>query len=89
MHRDSELACDSEDLARTEIGGKAALAEDIGRQKEFFGKGIAEALFFFILKLGGRQSVPPIAYEVGVFNSSSFCCSHEDDVGEWDSMERR
>ena len=32
MHGDSELACDSEDLARTKIGGKTALAEYLGRQ---------------------------------------------------------
>jgi hypothetical protein len=49
MHGDSELACDSEDLARPKVGGKAALEEDLGRQKELFGKGVAQALLPLIL----------------------------------------
>ena len=83
MHGDAELACDSEDLAWPKIGGKAALSEDLGRQEEFFGKGIAEAFFSFILKFGGRQSIPAIAHEVGVLDSSFFGGPHEDDVGEF------
>src|SRR5580700_120879 len=83
MHGDPELACDSQDLARPKIGGKAALAEDLGGQKEFFGKGIAEAFFSFILKFGGRQSIAAVAYEVGVLDSPFLCGSHEDDVGKF------
>jgi hypothetical protein len=83
MHGDSELACDSEDLARPKVGGKAALAEDLGRQKELFGKGVAEALLPLILKFRGREAIPAIAYEVGILDSSFFCGSHEDDVSEF------
>lgn len=36
MHGDAELACNSEDLARPKIGGKAALAEDLGGKEKRF-----------------------------------------------------
>src|ERR1700730_13728286 len=83
MHGDSELACDSEDLARAKIGGKAALDEDLGRQKELFGKGVAEALLPLILKFRGREAIPAIAHEVGILDSSFSCGPHEDDVSEF------
>ena len=41
MHRDSELVCNSKDVARPKIRRKTALSEQVGRQKKFFRKRIS------------------------------------------------
>src|SRR6266699_6823412 len=83
MRRDSELVCNSQDVARPKIRRKTALSEHIGRQKKFFRRRIAKPLLSFILKLGGRESNSAIAHEVRVLDSAFLCCPHEDDMGEF------